>query len=351
MQIIADTNALYSDLFLEGASVRTLRAAENQAGIRLLIPEVVVEELRHHVEDRLATITNKANSARRQFIELAGFDNTDVGFTVDSDQRQQILGRFDRRVHRLNEEGRILAYPDTSIRDLVNRSITVQLPFQDGDRGMRDTLIWLTTMEKVTKVSDAAQKITLVTSDTAFWDKKRQKIQHALTRELQEGGLADDAITVLPNFHEVIKKFVTSKLQPAQWVKVAIQGGQIDDFTVSSDTVLLKIDDWLSNHFEILDPGDYIFVQHDVVETAALQNITRTLDLGDGLALVDTEWTSEVVAEGYYNNFMGDNLRLRLRFTLVSVINVENDSFVVRSHEVGDVEIVDVVETQHDVLL
>ena len=53
MLVIPDTNVLFSDPFLEGPLIRTIVAAEIQAGIRLVIPEVVIDELRNHVEERL----------------------------------------------------------------------------------------------------------------------------------------------------------------------------------------------------------------------------------------------------------------------------------------------------------
>lgn len=351
MLIIIDTNVLFSDLFLEGASVRTLLAAENQIDTRLVISEVVAEELRRHVEERVEAAINEASNARRRIVDLTGSDRLSTKLEMNLDLKQIVLERFDQRIRQLKQQGRILKYPDASVRDIVHRSIMVQLPFQKGDKGLRDTLIWLTALECANQGSNAGRKIIVVTSDGAFWDTKQKMMRDELKKELQTCGLPADAITVLPNLQDVIKKFVSSKLQPAQSVNIAIESGRIDDFTTHNDRVLLEVADWLVEHFEILEIGEYLYVDYDIVEKVALRNIDRTFDLGDGLALVDTAWTCEVAAEGYYNRFMGDNLRLQLQFKLSSVINVEDDCFVVRSHEIGDVEFVDVIGIEHDVFL
>ena len=346
MLIVPDTNVLFSDPFLEKSLIMTILAAEDQTGIRLVIPEVVVDELRNHVEERLDATVKAVDRARRQYAGLRGVEPFSVHLMIHADQRQAVLDRFERRIQQLDKEGRILPYPSPSPRELAHRSIRVQLPFLDKDRGMRDTLIWLTTKECAIKGVCSGTRVTLVSDDGAFWDKDKRKMKEGLMAELEDAGIPPDSIAVRPALQDVIHTFV-SALPPAEWVRVAIQGGQIDDFTASSDTVLLKATDWILDNPEILEVGGaYIFVEFDIVEEVVLQSIEQAIEIGGGQALVESNWTCDVAAEGYDNPHFGDNLRIALEFKLNSIVNIEEDSLSVRSHEVTDVEVVHVSETR-----
>ena len=106
---------------------------------------------------------------------------------------------------------------------------------------MRDTLIWLTAKESAMQGPASNSKIILVSEDKAFWDKEKRKLDEGLFRELQDEGIPVDSITGSPTLQNVIENFVAGKLPQAEWVKVAVEGDQIADFTASSDVVLLKM--------------------------------------------------------------------------------------------------------------
>ena len=347
MLVIPDTNVLFSDPFLEKPLIKTILAAESQTDIRLVVPEVVVDELRNHVEERLDATVKAAYGVRRKYAGLRGVEPYSVDFMIDADQRQAVLDRFKRRIQQLDKEGRILPYPSLSPRELAQRSIKVQLPFLDRDRGMRDTLIWFTAKECAIKGVGSGARVTLVSNDGAFWDDKKKAMQEGLTVELKGAGFALDSIVVRPALQDVIDTFVSGKLPAAEWVKVAIQGGQIDDFTNSSDSVLLKATDWLYENPETLEVGGaYIFVEFDIVEEAVFHSIEQAIDIGGSEALVESNWTCDVAAEGYDNPHFGDNLRIALEFKLSSIVKIDKDCLSVRSHEVTDMEVVDVIETR-----
>ena len=346
MLIIPDTNVLYSDPFLEGPLIRTILAAESHTGIRLVIPEIVVDELRNHVQERLETAITDADKVRRDYARLSGLNPYSVDFMVSSDQRKVVIDRFDRRIQQLAEEGRILNYPSPSPKELACRSIKGRAPFQGKDRGMRDTLIWLTAKDRAIQDAGAASKITLVAKDGAFWDKDKRKLNEGLGRELENAGIPSDSITVRRSLQDVIDTFVSGDLPHVEWVRVAIEGGQVDDFTSASDVVELKVTDWMYEHPEILEVGDYYFADFDVVEEVLLSDIERALNLGEGEVLVESDWTCDVVAEGFDNPHFGKRLRVEIHFRLNSIIKVDDSCLVVRSHEITDVEVVNVIEAR-----
>ena len=69
-----------------------------------------------------------------------------------------------------------------------------------------------------------------------------------------------------------------------------------------------------------------------------------TLDRGHNEVLGNSKWTCEVAAEGYDNPHFANNLRFSLQFELSSIIQVKNDHLSVGSHEVNDVNVLDVIE-------
>ena len=266
---------------------------------------------------------------------------------ITADQRQAVLDRFEQRIRQLDEEGRILAYPSTSPKELAHRSIKVQPPFLSKDRGMRDTIIWLTAKERVVKGIDCGTKVTLVSNDGGFWDKDKIKLKEGLTAELMEAGISHDSIVVRRTLQEAIATLVSGRLSPADWITVAIQGGQIADLTASSDTVLLKATDWILNDPDILNfHGAYLFVEFDVVEGVFLQRIEQALNLDSSRVLVESSWTCDVAAEGFNNPYFGDNLSLTLGFELSSIIKVDDDCLSVQSHEVTSMEVINFIETE-----
>ena len=351
MLIIPDTNVLYSDLFLESSLIKTILAEENGTNIRLALTQVVVDELRNHVEEKFEKMAKAADQVRSDYANLAGAEFDAIDFAVDPDRKLSVLARFDKRMEKLDRGGRILPYPSPSLRDLADRSIKVQLPFRDKDRGMRDTLIWLTMKSLLPVLANDDPKIVFVTNDGAFWDKDSEKMQRELARELEDDGFSPDSIAVLPSLPKMLKAFVTGDPELAEKIAGAIEAGEIDDFLESSDTVLLKAVDWIYDHLEMLDVSDYIVVEFDVLEKDEFESVEKAFDLGNGRAMVQTTWRSEAFAEGYYNRHFGDYLRLRLQFTLNSVINIDDDRYSVESHEITEMEVVDIVQTQQDVWL
>ena len=348
MLIIPDTNALYADKFLEGPLVDTILAAESHTDIRLVIPAVVVDELRNQVEEDLDAVIKSTDKARRDYAELRGVASYLVDLYLYPDHRKAVLDRFEQRVEQLDKEGRILKYPATSAKELAHRSIKEIPPFQNNDRGMRDTLIWLTLKNYAVHRKSAGLQITLVTKDRAFLDKDDKALNEGLAEELKSIGIAHASVSVRENLRNVIDTFVVEKLLHAEWVSVAIEGGQIDDFTSASDTVSLRITDWIYDNPDIVEVGGYIFVEFDVVEDVVLHSIERTLELGKNEVLVESHWTGDVVAQGYDNPYFGETIRITMTFILSSIVQVDEGRLNVKSHEVTDAEVEEINETLLD---
>lgn len=217
MLIVPDTSVLYNhgDLFFEKRLITAILDAEEVEGIKFMIPEVVIDELRNHVEEKADEAIGAVNKSHSQIDSLVGHNRYTDG-CITSHQKQDILDRFEERVKQFVKEGRILCYPSTSPKELADRSIRDQLPFLssgESDRGMRDTLIWLTLKEHLMRmVASAVPKILFVTNDKkAFLDERGYELHESLASELENEGIPRDSVTIKRNLNDVIEFISTPR--------------------------------------------------------------------------------------------------------------------------------------------
>ena len=347
--VIPDTNILYSDPFLEKPLVKTIIAAEERAGLKLVIPAVVIDELRNKVVERLEKATSDGNKVGREFANLSGRTEHEIKFYVNNMEQQAVLDRFEQRVKELAQEGRILDYPVTSPKQLAQRSIRRKLPFQGNDRGMRDTLIWLTVKEHLPKDNDESTNVIFVTNDErAFLEKNTNKLHDTLKKELESESIHLDSIIVHRDLNEVIGKFISGKLSNADYVEAAIKGSRINDFTDQDDTVTLLAQDWMYGHNDVFDEP-YTITQHhyrefEGLEGARYEDVDETFDLGCGLVTVNTAWTGEANVTGVIVDYLEEGLHASVRFTVSSIVERNGDKLAVQSHEIIDVEVFEMEE-------
>ncbi|MCY4528579.1 MAG: PIN domain-containing protein [Chloroflexi bacterium] len=294
--VVPDTNVLYSDPFLENPLVRTIMAAEEDAGLKLAVPAVVVDELRSQVVDKLKKTIDQGTKASRDFAKLSGNSDRQTRFNVNKKQQKAVLVRFDKRIEQLEQDGRILKYPCISLSELARRSIQRQLPFQDRDRGMRDTIIWLTLKEFLRANTD--KRILLVTNDAkAYLDDEKEDLHPSLKRELVEEAIPQDSVLVRRNLDRVKSDFVSSFLSDAEWVSIAIKNSAAIEFSDQDDTIALMAQDWMFEHTYVFEDS-YVTSDHDSVEFEGLEgvfldDVEETLDLGCGQVSVASVWTGE----------------------------------------------------------
>ena len=354
MLVIPDTNVINGDLFLEGPLIRAIVAAETQTNVRLVIPEVVVDEMRGRVQRKLKETVEAANKVRRDYTRLRGPDSGGVELVIDAKNEQAILDRFEQLVQRLREEDRILPYPTVSPEELSKRSIGRQAPFLEKDRGMRDTLIWLTVKECMIAAQDEATEATLVTADKAFLDQSRSKLNERLVRELTNAKVAPDSVTVQPNLRKVVDTIIADYLSSVGWVTQVIDSGEIGGLLDSDDAVLLELTDWVYGNVEVFeDPrhggiSGFLFVDFDIIEEVRLESVERTLGLGGGEALVESKWAGEAAVQGYDNPYFGESLTVALEITLSSIVQADGEYLSVQSHQITDVTVKDFFSAELD---
>ena len=347
--IILDTNVLYSDPFLEKSRIQKIIAAEKRTDLKLMVPEVVADELQNIVLEKVDEAIDDGETLNRKFVGLSGSkDYRSIGH-ITPEQRQTVLDRFEEKKQQLGQEGRILKYPCTTPGQLAQRSIRRQRPFQDKDRGMHDTIVWLNIKEYLHSNPDTDAKILLVSSDKkAFFDDDKDELHESLKKELDDEGISQDSVIVRRDLNGAIAEFVSDRLSNADSVKCALDNDRIKDFTVHDETVALMAQDWMYEHASIFeDPymaTNYLSVEVDGLEGVLLESIEESLALDSGQVSVGSVWTGEASLVGNLGGYLEESLRASIKFWVSSIIQINDGCLSVQSHEIVDVEVEDLTE-------
>jgi hypothetical protein len=168
MLVVVDSNLLFGSLTASRPAQEWQRLLElsSEGSIELVLPEVVHWELVNQLRENL---TRKAERYRKLGDDLrrAGLAPSNSGaFEGQLSEVVADTGEGFRQTLLLHR-GRIAPLPDVGAAQLVRRSLERQPPFDAEDRGMRDTLIWLTVLELIR----AGDDVVLASGDTrAFGD-------------------------------------------------------------------------------------------------------------------------------------------------------------------------------------
>ena len=189
---VIDTSALFPDCTLTGVRAQMLLRWSGRGSYDFAIPEVVVLELVHDARERLQTAKQRVEKAERICAELevdanASSINVDAGI-------EQVEKNLRNRIRQAG--GTIPPIPTPEHRELVDRSIRGQKPFnrpsqgsrEASDRGYRDTLIWISARE----LAAAGRRVVLVTKNTGDFAHEGQ-LHPDLVRDVTQasGGLVE----------------------------------------------------------------------------------------------------------------------------------------------------------------
>lgn len=141
---IVDTNIVVADWTLHGALFTLLRGAVQKMAAKLLVPQVVMDEIRGKAEGEITQRVREISRAQKAINRL-------VPYPIDAGDTAALVEGYMGLLHgSLDELGaRTLPYPTISHDKIVGRIIRAARPFNEGERGYRDFLIWMTILDYV----------------------------------------------------------------------------------------------------------------------------------------------------------------------------------------------------------
>lgn len=151
LAVLPDTNALFGALTNRSPCPAWQRLLGLSAAgeIEVVLAEVVQWELANQLREKLDA---DLRSLRAQTEKLRRLGLEPPTFGEGEGQAQQVLAATAEQLRQtvLWHRGRIVQAPFVPAADLVRRSLERRPPFDRHDRGLRDTMLWLTALELVT---------------------------------------------------------------------------------------------------------------------------------------------------------------------------------------------------------
>ena len=188
LYIVLDANILIRDFWMTGHGFSYLQTRQF-LGHRPIIPEVAYLEARGNLKRRAETLLSNRSSDgegsqgnTHKLLRLFNYKRIPLNAKWDVDM---LLKRWDKHITGILKrfQGRVLPYPQVNIKEIVHRSIERKKPFSNGDRGFRDTIIWLSALDLVGPES----RVSFVTSNTQdFFQANSSKPHPEILKEAQK---------------------------------------------------------------------------------------------------------------------------------------------------------------------
>jgi len=167
LYVVLDANILIGDFWMSGPSFEYL-LIHQFLNHHPIIPKVAYLEARFHLQERAETLlSNRSPDGKgsqgntKRLLRLFNYDEVSPNAEWDINK---LLERWDKHITSTLEKygGQILQNPELSMEEIIYRSIERKKPFSNGDRGFRDTIIWLSTLN----LADMKSRVSFITSNT-----------------------------------------------------------------------------------------------------------------------------------------------------------------------------------------
>ena len=172
LAVFIDTNIFFNNWYLRSANFAVLaNYLSNERGI-LLLSEVVRQEVEAKFKSESTTLQKSlAQDLRRtEDFQQRPERQEPPALDINFDFAKVVNDRFDN-VELVNIE-------EISNRDLVSRAISVRRPFRDGEKGYRDSVIWLSLLQHLRKASVSERRLIFINANAHdFFDKTTNPIE------------------------------------------------------------------------------------------------------------------------------------------------------------------------------
>jgi hypothetical protein len=204
MLIVIDACVLFKDFLLRGTAFEIISKYGKDLHFKLAIPESVFEEVIVHQAEEYEKAYSKLLAAK-DTIECVSHDKI---LFKDGSGPDPLFGPDWYRSHlqrRVSMMGAIISPTKMLFGRVLQRSLAKRRPFPlEGDRGLKDALIWETILDLLRKTKD---RIVFITKDHGFLDDKQGTLHEHLLADLAQMQCADRVI-----FRESLAELVAKDL-------------------------------------------------------------------------------------------------------------------------------------------
>lgn len=225
--VILDANPLYGLATLSSANFKELVALAKTGDLRLVIPDVVVQELARQAAKEFNDRRSALRDAAARFNRIASAAS-EVGlvFTpsvahvvaASSTDRATFHDALSAFLCGMNVESP--TYPDVSVGDLLARDLDYRKPFNENGKGFRDALIWVSIKELCRELEGLEAQVVFVTKNHTDFCGGKDKALHPHLRDEISADQCFDIVEDLPALldHEAIKPLTERLRVVNEWL-------------------------------------------------------------------------------------------------------------------------------------
>jgi len=170
MKIFLDTNVFYNNWFMKNANFKYLFHFLNNEEHELIISELVIQEVENirnrDVRSSLAEIKKNINKLKKLNLSKVEYESDTLGL-----QEYKLLPLLDGKVESIH----VFNYENIAHKEVVNRALINKKPFAEGEKGYRDTLIWLSFLNYVSEQKITDEEIIFITENSSDFFKVNKK--------------------------------------------------------------------------------------------------------------------------------------------------------------------------------
>ena len=171
MKIFVDTNIFYNDWFMRNANFKYLFHFLNNEGHSLIVSDLVIQESENIRNRELSEALHEINSGIKKAQKLNSskleYYEDDLGV-----KSYDLLSIIKSRAENVEEIG----YENISHSEVVSRALKNKKPFLDGEKGYRDTLIWLSFIDYLVNKNINDDVVFITQNKSDFFRKKKDFI-------------------------------------------------------------------------------------------------------------------------------------------------------------------------------
>jgi hypothetical protein len=180
MIIFLDTNIFFNNWHLKNANFKYLFNYASNTGSTILISEVVLAEIMNKVDQETRSLRDVLNKNIEKYQKII---NQDLGLKIEVPKAEY---DFKKIIKEKTDTVVFYEIGNISNSDLVTRAIKKIKPFQDHDKGFRDTLIWLSFLNYLKSNSINDEILFINNNSTDFYNKDASDLHDELKNDLLE---------------------------------------------------------------------------------------------------------------------------------------------------------------------
>lgn len=293
MDVILDSNIFRSDLPLKSKEIEVLIDYLYKSKSSLLMPKIILEEIRHLYRRQLIDNINKYRSICRNIRGIIFDINTKIETTeIDIEEQVENYINFVKRKFNITNE-KIIDYKPEYLNEVVARATQRKKPCGTDGQGFRDTILWLTILDCAK--SDNNWQIVFISSNTEdFANKETSSLHEDLLNDIQKSGIDVYYYKEISNFlekHQSNVEYISEDWMLNELRKVKFEDHMKTFFNKEDN----KIYNWYERNIsEGKERTNYFNVYEFYLNSIGTYSV---FELTDGKVIITTELACEMQIE------------------------------------------------------